>query len=292
MDPILSAILAALSFIGKGALEGGKMVGSTLLEGGKMAGKGLKQISDWGVNRMQQGAKLNPLQQPNTLANAFGSFITPSAEAATIPEVPTQSMQYVPGPEGNVIGGLGEVMPGYGMQSPQSTIPQAYRNIDLGKIDVRKQQPSIPMDILKMFGQGVGIGRGEQSPIGIPEAFLKGSLGMPMDQERMGMEAYIGKLIPDIYRSKLGVNTTGEESRQKQIMESYSTKKSTPEYKADLEKSVQRLPQLDEQQKISLYQQLAVQYPEKSTELKRIFFPQTQDSNEALMALIASGMNR
>lgn len=43
---------------------------------------------------------------------------------------------------------------------------------------------------------------------GVPEAFGRAFVGMPMERERMGPAAYTGAFIPDVLRSKLGLTTT------------------------------------------------------------------------------------
>ena len=255
--------------------------------------------------------------QGNKVQSSGKTKIIPTQTQPSMEEIQNIMQQYVPGPNGSVVGGQGEVAPGFGMQSPQSRIPTQY--MDMAKLVQQRplqqqsfaQQtpPMIPSQYQGMVNrlpiQGQPMQQPQQpaqQPL-TPGAFAglkEGILGMPstgMGANYTGQEGrqtayYAGKMIPDIFRSRLGVNTTGEEAIQQQRMESTGGKKSTPEYKADLEQSITRLPQLDEKGKILLYQKLAVQYPERSAELKRIFFPQSQDNNEALMALIASGMNR
>jgi hypothetical protein len=145
-------------------------------------------------------------------------------------------MQYVPGPEGSVIGGQGEVMPNYSMESPQSSIPPQY--MDMARLvaqrplqnmaNMQQPPPMIPSQYQGMVNRPSIQGQPMQQPSQqqlAPGAFAglkEGILGMPSsayEQDYAGKEGretayYMGKLIPDIIRSKLGVNTTGEEARQ------------------------------------------------------------------------------
>lgn len=144
-------------------------------------------------------------------------------------------------------------------------------------------RPSIPSQYLNI---------GQQSPQAQPTSrgsFLgglkEGFLGMPQTGE--SVPYYAGKLIPDIVRSKMGVSTAGEEARSKKLLQAYGLKEYTPEFKTDLQYSLKRLPTLNEDQKVLLYQQMAAEYPDKTNELKRIFFPQSQEI-DILKQLIAS----
>jgi hypothetical protein len=177
-------------------------------------------------------------ESPKTATTDRGSIIS-----GTKPFVrqtpPMESMQYVPGPQGSVIGGQGEIGQGFGMQSPQSSIPPAY----MGVANPNNQRPlqnmanvqatAIPLQYRNIVnnpsikGQPMQAPQQQQLTPGAFAGMKEGILGMPSSaygQDYQGQEGretayYAGKLIPDIIRSKLGINTTGEEARQQQTIE-------------------------------------------------------------------------
>jgi hypothetical protein len=241
--------------------------GEAAFKGGKLAAKGATEL----VKQTQAGKLYNAfsgmLSKSDKTAEA-GSMgktsITPTSNIASQqqpPIIPSQyqdfvrqpSMQYAPGPEGSVLGGQGETMPGYGMQTPQSRIPPQYLNM--------AQAGQQPQTTNKYPGVLAGL--------------KEGFLGMP--SSAMDREPGIGEL---------GVNTTGEEARQQQMLEAYGNKKVTPEYKKDLQEATTRLanPNLSETDKVMIYQQLVTVYPERSAEIRRIFFPQSQDNSSDLLS--------
>lgn len=289
----MGLLLAFLKMLGTAAAKGAVGLGKVALTGAKAVGKGAIEAGKWGLGRMQQGAKAGEPLSTNELVKAFGSLLTPSVEAAQLPtpaEQPYSQLpnMVVPGPGGQPIQGQGEAMPGYEMQPPRYNIPEVYRQM-MPQTQGQPIQSRIPPQY-----QGYG-----QQPSRYPGVFAglkEGLLGMPstagepQPYEKGRQTAYYaGKLIPDIVRSKMGVSTTGEEARQQQLLEAYGLKKYTPEFKKDLTEAIDRIPTLDESQKIYLYQQLAIQYPEKSTELKRIFFPQSQDDLALIYSMINAG---
>jgi len=190
-------------------------------------------------------------------------------------------MQYVPGPEGSVIGGQGgEVMPGYEMRS--TTIPPAYRSMD----QVQQVPPWM-----------------QQKPdVGFMRGLINATTGQPQPEGLMDVSQgrrtayYTGELIPKIIMSKLGQPSPAEATAQQQQIESSEqlqrTRKEqeiTPEYMDSLKKAMERLPKLDENGKLLLYQELVSRYPQRSAELKRMIFPQSQDTwAETLGNIIAS----
>jgi len=160
------------------------------------------------------------------------------------------------------------------MQPPRYKIPPSYLNM----MPQQTQQP------IQQTGRYPGVFAGlKEGFLGIPS-----TAGEPQPSERGRQTAYYaGKLIPDIIRSRMGVSTTGEEARQQQML----GKKVTPEYKKDLQEAVTRLsnPNLSEADKIMIYQQLVTVYPERSAEIKRIFFPQSGDNYDDLLKGIIAG---
>lgn len=286
------------------------MMSKNSLKSGKLA-TGLSDLSN--ISQKQAGdiqsAQYNPNDLGLDVASAFSFGIltgkemgnrlsskTPDRiplERLSIASEPQQQfqrqlpMQFVPGHEGSVIGGQGEVDPGYGMQSPQSRIPPAYLQMAQAG-----QTPQLPNQQVQST-QGMYPG----ALAGLKEGFLgmpSSAMGREPGATEQGRQTayYAGKLIPDIIRSKLGVNTAGEEARQQQLLESYGGKKITPEYQSDLNSAVgtMKAKGLSEEEKIFMFQKLAAKYPARSSEIRRIFFPQSQDNNEALLAMIASGM--
>ena len=193
----------------KGAIGLGKATVTGAKVGAKALGKGATEVGKWGWNRAQQGAKAGQPSSTNGLVKAFGSLLTPSVEASQVLTEP--NMQYVPGPEGTVIGGQGEVIPGYGMQSPQSDIPSTYRNMAI--------QPQI-----KRLTQQAG-----QPDIGAIRGFINAFTGQPQPKGLQDVSQgrktayYAGGLIPNIIMSKLGQPSAAEATSKQAINQYYQT---------------------------------------------------------------------
>ena len=275
----MGLLMAFLKLLGKGAMEGGKLIGKGALGLGKTVAKtALKPLE----SLYKEGAKgLLKQTEAGKLAQAFQSLVTPSsAEAAQLPVTEQQPPNIdlgrirVPGPQGTFLEGQGEAMPGYGMQPGATRIPPAYQNM----------MPQQPQQMGRYPGVFAGI---KEGLLGMPS-----TAGEPQPSEKGRQTAYYaGKLIPDIIRSRMGVSTTGQEARQQQMLEATIGKKVTPEYKKDLQEAVTRLsnPELSETDKIMIYQQLVTVYPERSAEIKRIFFPQSGDNFDDLLKGIIAG---
>lgn len=299
----MGLLLAFLKMLGQAAMEGGKLAGKGAIGLGKAAvtgatagakalGKGATEVGKWGWNRMQQGAKAGQPLSTDELVKAFGSLLTQPAQAAT-PQgqgiMPSpQPMDYDINPQTQQVMrvpmGTSQMLP----KTPQeySNFPPTTPTIPPAYLQMAQAGQQLPQELTQPTGRYPGVFAGlKEGFLGMPS-----TAGEPQPSERGRQTAYYaGKLIPDIIRSRMGVSTTGEEARQQQMLEAYGAKKITPEYKKDLQEAVTRLPTLDESQKTYLYQQLAIQYPERSAELKRIFFPQSQDDLSWLTSIINAG---
>ena len=259
--------------LGKAAVTGAKVGAKGVALGAKAVGKGAIQAGKWYGNRAMQGAKAGQPASMGELAKAFGSLITPSAEASEI--TPTQPMQYVPGPEGTVIGGQGEIAPGYEMQSPQSAIPSAYRNM--------AQAVQQPPQRLPQPAQ-------QRPDVGFIRGMINATTGQPQPQGLQDVSQgrrtayYAGGLIPNIMMSKLGQPSSAEAAGQQQQLESsqqlQEQRRISPDYQTDLQSAIKLVTEkgASEEEKIFMYQKLAAKYPNRSSEIKRIFFPQASDS--------------
>jgi len=295
----MGLLLAFLKMLGTAAAKGAVGLGKAALTGAKagaeIVGKGATEASKWAWNRMSQGAGLNQ-PESNALVKAFGSMITPNAEAATTERYPmdektpfgtTPGMPNVdlgrirvPGPNGTFIEGQGEAMPGYGMQPGSTRIPPAYLQMAQAG-----QQPQLPQQA------------GQSPDVGAIRGFIDALTGQPqpggLSAARQGRKTayYAGGLIPKIVMSKLGQPSPAEETSRQQQIETSKTKKATPEYKKDLQEATIRLsnPNLSEADKIMIYQQLVTVYPERSAEIKRIIFPQSSDNFSDLLQGIIAG---
>ena len=255
MDPLTQAILSMLGMLIPAAKKAGEVTGKAAMELPKMAAKGLTKgssvVGEMGGSLFNNlggdlGNILSKISPMMNMSQLQAPQMAPPTQPPQLPQPPIQFNQQTPQ---NI------------QKSPQSP-----------------QQPSIPMDILKMLGKVTGIGRGAEGQIGIPEAFGKGLLGMPMDQEKMGWESYIGKLYPDIIRSKIGVPTTGEETRQRLAGKSAKItaeeKQRKQELTGDLSKAAEIGPNLTPEQKNSLFTELVSKYPNDPSAIRRILFPE------------------
>ena len=154
-------------------------------------------------------------------------------EKDNIPQTQADT-QFVPGPNGTIISGQGEAMPGYGMESPQSPIPSQYRQFIRQPVMqyVQENPPTMdnptPSTIIppqyQNFGQQsqidpnrqIGWGRGaidaltgQPQPTGITDPNL-----------RQGRRTayYAGGLIPNILMSKLGQPSPAEAAGQQALL--------------------------------------------------------------------------
>ena len=147
-------------------------------------------------------------------------FSTPQeAQAATLPtneEVITGRNIVVPGPGGQLI-----TSPEVGQTYP-SMIPERYRNLF---------QPETYPTATLPAGEASATTLPTKEPYpGFFAGLKEGSLGIPStagapSSSEIGRQTayYLGKLIPDIIRSRVGVPTAGAEAGQQQQLESNKT---------------------------------------------------------------------
>ena len=192
------------------------------------------------------------------LAKSSLSLVEPSATGTTpkLPPIPKQAglsslpprgeQQFVTGPGGRTITGIGEVA-----EAPESAPVE-------GSVKV-------PASI---WNKIIGVGRElTGGKIGVPEAFGKAVIGQPMPTERMGWEAYAGQRIPDIIASKLGIPTSAEASTQTTI----------DKRRKDLIEGKEDVPKITLSQAISI-----VSDPMKAEQTKRNF-PKLYEEAKRLM---------
>ena len=192
-----------------GAKVGAKAVGKGAVGAGKLAAKTVTQPLKSLYKEGAKGLVKSALKSTDAgkLFEAFNSIVTPSAEASEI--TPAQPMQYAPGPEGSVIGGQGEVAPGYEMQSPQSAIPPAYRNMAQAV-----QQPP----------QGLPQPAQQRPDVGFIRGMINATTGQPqpagLQDVSQGRRTayYAGGLIPNIMMSKLGQPSSAEATQQQSLI--------------------------------------------------------------------------
>lgn len=301
----MGLLLAFLKMLGTAAAKGVVGLGKAAVTGAKIGVKGIGTLAKAGLRNTQAGKLTTAFAGMgggggNTAQELKGTAFDPEKygieNMQKLPQgqgfMPAESGSFeeqsnvlnpmrnivVPGPGGRPIQGQGEALPGYEMQPPQYKIPPAYLNM----MQQQSQQPQ------QQIGRYPGVFAGlKEGFLGMPS-----TAGEPQPSEQGRQTAYyMGKLIPDIIRSKMGVSTTGEEARQQQMLEAYGTKRITPEYKKDLQEATIRLsnPNLSETDKVMIYQQLVTVYPERSAEIKRIIFPQSQDNFDDLLKGIIAG---
>jgi len=238
-----------------------KMLATTATKGVTAAGKGALALGKKAVGGSQIGK----------LAEALGGSVENLTQKPSVPITPESSIQppswqtpQIPQQYSPMAQSMQRPMPqSMGPQINQPAIPPQYANMGM---------PGTLPQAQATESRGSFLG-------GLKEGFL----GMPQTGE--SVPYYMGKLIPDIMRSKMGVSTAGEEAKSQKLMQAYGLKEYSPEFRVDIAQALQDLqnPNLTEEKKILLYQRLAVEYPDRTNELKRIFFPQST-TNEAWYA--------
>lgn len=253
------ALRAAQKDVLLGALKGGYEAFT------KLAGFGGKKPED--EEEITPEAPLGIQPQPQQMPPGFRAGV---AEAAPVsaPSIPERYQQYlstkgalaVPGPQGSTLMGQGEAMPGGGVKIPEQILQK-----------FTKQQAPPPAGQPNPFLSALlGTGRGQEGLYGVPESAFKAAIGQPMKREQRGWESYLGSLIPDVIRSKMGVQTSPQAMKQQRLAK-------IGEIPGNLQEKLTRyqelLPHMSDEEKMNAYQELATEFPEQALELKRIFLP-------------------
>jgi hypothetical protein len=299
----MGLLLAFLKMLGTAAAKGAVGLGKAALTGAKAGAKGIGALAKAGIEKTDLGKLVNAFATTgskggNTAQELKGTAFDPEKYGAgnmqlgqelqgqgNMPPMDydinpqTQQVMRVPMGTSQLLPKTPQEYSNFPPTTP-TIIPQQYLNMAQAG-----QQPQLPQQA------------GQSPDVGAIRGFIDALTGQPqpggLSAARQGRKTayYAGGLIPKIVMSKLGQPSPAEETSRQQQIETSKTKEATPEYKKDLQEATIRLsnPNLSETDKTMIYQQLVSVYPERSAEIKRIFFPQSSDNFSDLLQGIIAG---